>query len=84
MFFVVFGEFPREKDKKIANRKIGVRNATATNWGADHSAHRPCDQPSFEGLERLFPAALDSPNPRKSVGLWRRGGATLDSRFRPR
>jgi hypothetical protein len=35
-------------DKKIANRKIGVRNATATNWGADHSVHMRSDQPPFE------------------------------------
>jgi hypothetical protein len=56
-FSAFVGLLARALDKKIANRKIGVRNATPTNWGADHSAHLECDQPSFEDGRRSVPVS---------------------------
>src|SRR5262249_35878961 len=51
------------RDKKKRARKIGVRSATATNWGADHSAHQGCDQPGLGAFPTTSRGESSRPQP---------------------
>lgn len=69
-----FRVWSRAQDKKIANRKIGVRNATSTNWAAEDSAQADADQPPFPfpmtDRQSLPSAVHDSTqNQRLSTGI---------------